>query len=69
MQGTNVVIGCLRWLFLVLPVVRADGFIFPTSQEDEFIVGDLVNVTWDVDTPRFSLYEVCATSILLECML
>jgi hypothetical protein len=56
------------WLFLlVVPTVLAEGFTFPTSDEYEFIVGDLVNVTWNVVTARFSLYEVCDTAVVLEC--
>ncbi|OKL61990.1 hypothetical protein UA08_02548 [Talaromyces atroroseus] len=60
------------WLRLLLlavaqtTTVRAEGFTFPTDQEDEFIVGDLVNVTWDVVTARFSLYESCETAVALE---
>lgn len=50
----------------IIPPVQAEGFTFPNSQEYEFIVGDLVNVSWDVVTPRFSLYEVCDTAVILE---
>ncbi|PYI00454.1 hypothetical protein BO78DRAFT_330011 [Aspergillus sclerotiicarbonarius CBS 121057] len=46
--------------------VRAEGFTFPTSTEDEFIVGDLVNVSWNVVTSRVSLYEVCSEAVPLE---
>ncbi|RAH84626.1 hypothetical protein BO86DRAFT_407583 [Aspergillus japonicus CBS 114.51] len=47
-------------------LVYADGFTFPTDDVYQFIVGDLVNVTWDWVSPRISLYEVCSTAVLLE---
>ncbi|PYH86735.1 hypothetical protein BO82DRAFT_428120 [Aspergillus uvarum CBS 121591] len=58
-------------LFLLLStsqlcLVHADGFTFPTDDVYQFIVGDLVNVTWDWVSPRISLYEVCSTAVLLE---
>ncbi|RAL04510.1 uncharacterized protein BO80DRAFT_398788 [Aspergillus ibericus CBS 121593] len=46
--------------------VRAEGFTFPTSTEYEFIVGDLVNVSWNVVTSRVSLYEVCSSAVALD---
>lgn len=42
------------------------GLTFPT-QQITFLVGDLVNITWDVPSSRFSLYEICSTSIPLQC--
>ncbi|KUL92148.1 hypothetical protein ZTR_02613 [Talaromyces verruculosus] len=36
-----------KWLSLVFPAVHAQGFTFPT-QQITFLVGDLVNITWDV---------------------
>ncbi|RAH43570.1 uncharacterized protein BO95DRAFT_444952, partial [Aspergillus brunneoviolaceus CBS 621.78] len=58
----------LSWLLTTSQqcLVRAEGFTFPTTDVDEFIVGDLVNVTWDTVSPRISLYEMCATAVLLE---
>ncbi|KJK64256.1 hypothetical protein P875_00138354 [Aspergillus parasiticus SU-1] len=41
--------------------IAAGNFTFPTESESRFIVGDQVNVTWDVATPRISLYEECGT--------
>lgn len=38
------------------------NFTFPTSTEYQFIVADLVNVTWDITAPRLALYETCGTS-------
>lgn len=38
------------------------SFTFPTTAEDQFIVADLVNVTWDIAVPRLALYETCGTS-------
>ncbi|KAL2215410.1 hypothetical protein M432DRAFT_625529 [Thermoascus aurantiacus ATCC 26904] len=49
-----------------LPVVDAEGFTFPTNDDNVFIVGDVVNVTWDVSTPRLSLYEACNEVLELE---
>ncbi|EHA25000.1 hypothetical protein ASPNIDRAFT_55190 [Aspergillus niger ATCC 1015] len=46
-------------------LVQAESFTYPTATEYEFIVGDLVNVSWDVVTSRVSLYEVCNTKISL----
>ncbi|KAE8386794.1 hypothetical protein BDV23DRAFT_162485 [Aspergillus alliaceus] len=40
---------------------EAGGFTFPTDLDKRFIVGDQINVTWDVVTPRISLYERCGT--------
>ncbi|KAL3474754.1 hypothetical protein BJX99DRAFT_230961 [Aspergillus californicus] len=37
------------------------NFTFPTEDEYQFIVADLVNVTWDVVAPVISLYESCGT--------
>ncbi|OJK02153.1 hypothetical protein ASPACDRAFT_58516 [Aspergillus aculeatus ATCC 16872] len=58
----------LLWLLTTSQqgLVRGEGFTFPTTDVDEFIVGDLVNVTWDSVSPRISLYEMCATAVLLE---
>ncbi|RAK75332.1 uncharacterized protein BO72DRAFT_478917 [Aspergillus fijiensis CBS 313.89] len=58
----------LSWLLTTSQqcLVRAEGFTFPTTDVNEFIVGDLVNVTWDTVSPRISLYEMCATAVLLE---
>jgi hypothetical protein len=53
-------------LSLVFPAVHAQGFTFPT-QQITFLVGDLINITWDVPSVRFSLYEICFTSIPLQC--
>ncbi|PYH40876.1 uncharacterized protein BP01DRAFT_408840 [Aspergillus saccharolyticus JOP 1030-1] len=47
-------------------LVRAEGFTYPTQDSHKYLVGDLVNVTWDLITPRISLYEECATPVLLE---
>ncbi|PWY83379.1 hypothetical protein BO70DRAFT_352243 [Aspergillus heteromorphus CBS 117.55] len=47
-------------------VARAEGFTFPTEKADEFITGDLVNVSWNVVTSRMSLYEVCSSTTPLE---
>ncbi|RAL08480.1 uncharacterized protein BO97DRAFT_446121 [Aspergillus homomorphus CBS 101889] len=58
----------VAWI-LVTPhwsLVRAEGFTFPNDGNDRFIVGDLVNVTWDIVSARVSLYEMCATAVLLE---
>ncbi|OOO06028.1 hypothetical protein OAory_01016890 [Aspergillus oryzae] len=41
--------------------IAAGNFTFPTESESRFIVGDQVNITWDVLTPRISLYEECGT--------
>ncbi|PYH63793.1 EGFR-like transmembrane domain-containing protein [Aspergillus vadensis CBS 113365] len=46
-------------------LARAESFTYPTAKEYQFIVGDLVNVSWDVVTSRVSLYEVCNTKIPL----
>ncbi|KAF5856652.1 hypothetical protein ETB97_007041 [Aspergillus alliaceus] len=35
---------------------EAGGFTFPTDLDKRFIVGDQINVTWDVVTPRISFY-------------
>ncbi|KAL4800856.1 hypothetical protein BDV19DRAFT_352246 [Aspergillus venezuelensis] len=35
------------------------NFTYPTATEYQFIVADLVNVTWDVTAPVISLYELC----------
>ena len=62
-------IAYLVWLLISLQdrwLVRAEGFTFPTSTEDEFIVGDLVNVSWNVVSSRISLYEVCSSAVALE---
>ncbi|KAL4901758.1 hypothetical protein BDW74DRAFT_69695 [Aspergillus multicolor] len=37
----------------------AGNFTFPTDSVYQFIVADLVNVTWTVDAPVISLYETC----------
>ncbi|PCG89577.1 Hypothetical protein PENO1_103840 [Penicillium occitanis (nom. inval.)] len=55
-----------KWLSLVFPAVHAQGFTFPT-QQITFLVGDLVNITWDVPSAQFSLYEICFTLIPLQC--
>ncbi|OJJ69838.1 hypothetical protein ASPBRDRAFT_208555 [Aspergillus brasiliensis CBS 101740] len=46
-------------------LVQAESFTYPTATEFQFIVGDLVNVSWDVLTSRVSLYEVCNTQVPL----
>lgn len=61
-----VVIAYVRWMFMVFSVVHAVGFTYPNSQAG-FVVGDLVNITWNVPAARFSLYELCQTAIILEC--
>ncbi|KAE8136637.1 hypothetical protein BDV38DRAFT_271976 [Aspergillus pseudotamarii] len=48
-------------LILRIEGVSAENFTFPTDFGSRFIVGDQVNVTWDVVTPRISLYEACGT--------
>jgi hypothetical protein len=48
-------------LILCTTRIQAGNFTFPTPSEYRFIVGDEVNVTWDVVTPRISLYEECGT--------
>ncbi|OGM42552.1 hypothetical protein ABOM_007923 [Aspergillus bombycis] len=48
-------------LLLWVECVTAGGFTFPTESQYRFIVGDQVNITWDVVTPRISLYEECGT--------
>ncbi|BDD56158.1 hypothetical protein MPDQ_000979 [Monascus purpureus] len=55
---------CLPLLALA-PLVRAEGFTYPVG-DTIFIEGDLVNVTWDIVSPRISLYESCAEAIPLE---
>lgn len=57
---------CLPLLALA-PLVRAEGFTYPVG-DTIFIEGDLVNVTWDIVSPRISLYESCAEAIPLEGM-
>ncbi|KAE8383311.1 hypothetical protein BDV26DRAFT_303567 [Aspergillus bertholletiae] len=46
-------------LLLWVEGIAARSFTFPTNAEHRFIVGDQVNITWDVVTPRISLYEEC----------
>ncbi|KAL4966165.1 uncharacterized protein BDV14DRAFT_171692 [Aspergillus stella-maris] len=41
------------------------NFTYPTATEYQFIVADLVNLTWDVAAPVISLYELCGTTELL----
>ncbi|KAL2802579.1 hypothetical protein BJX63DRAFT_440792 [Aspergillus granulosus] len=38
------------------------NFTFPTEDEYQFIVADLVNITWDVVAPVVSLYESCGSN-------
>ncbi|KAF3401659.1 hypothetical protein F1880_010068 [Penicillium rolfsii] len=40
----------------------AGNFTFPTEAENQFIVADLVNVTWNVVAPLVSLYESCGSN-------
>ncbi|PWY63119.1 hypothetical protein BO83DRAFT_371548 [Aspergillus eucalypticola CBS 122712] len=56
---------CLLLALQCTCFVRAESFTYPTATEYQFIVGDLVNVSWDVVTSRVSLYEVCNTKIPL----
>ena len=58
---------CLLLALQCTCFVRAESFTYPTAKEYQFIVGDLVNVSWDVVTSRVSLYEVCNTKIPLLC--
>jgi hypothetical protein len=66
MHDMIALVSYLKWMSLVFPVVHAQGFTFPTEQMT-FVAGDLVNITWNVPAARFSLYEVCSTSIPLQC--
>ncbi|KAE8359136.1 hypothetical protein BDV27DRAFT_149832 [Aspergillus caelatus] len=52
---TSLLIALILWI----EGVSAENFTFPTEFGSRFIVGDQVNVTWDVVTPRISLYEYC----------
>lgn len=51
----SLVVALIFWI----EGVSAGNFTFPTDFGSRFIVGDQVNVTWDVVTPRISLYEYC----------
>ncbi|KAL2004827.1 hypothetical protein VTN00DRAFT_3100 [Thermoascus crustaceus] len=61
-----------RWLLVFLlyccylPLIDAEGFTFPTHDNNIFIVGDVVNVTWNVFAARISLYQVCNGAVSLE---
>lgn len=39
----------------------SENFTFPTKAQDQFIVGDRLNLTWSVTAPLISLYESCGT--------
>ncbi|KAF7590013.1 hypothetical protein BBP40_003401 [Aspergillus hancockii] len=60
---TTGVTGIFQYFVFALTLwtncIEAGSFTFPTPSEYRFIVGDDVNVTWDVVTPRISLYELC----------
>ncbi|KAB8276977.1 hypothetical protein BDV30DRAFT_235224 [Aspergillus minisclerotigenes] len=53
----SFIVGLIFWIEGIV----AGNFTFPTESERRFIVGDQVNVTWNVVTPRISLYEECGT--------
>ncbi|RAK84487.1 hypothetical protein BO79DRAFT_158351 [Aspergillus costaricaensis CBS 115574] len=63
--GRTAYLVCLLLALQCTCFVRAESFTYPTAKEYQFIVGDLVNVSWDVVTSRISLYEVCNTKISL----
>ncbi|GFN11492.1 transcription factor domain family protein [Aspergillus tubingensis] len=63
--GRTAYLICLLLALQCTCFVRAESFTYPTAKEYQFIVGDLVNVSWDVVTSRVSLYEVCNTKVPL----
>ena len=65
--GRTAYLICLLLPLQYRCLARAESFTYPTATEYQFIVGDLVNVSWDVVTSRVSLYEVCNTKIPLLC--
>ncbi|RDK45867.1 hypothetical protein M752DRAFT_210129 [Aspergillus phoenicis ATCC 13157] len=64
-SGRTAYYVCILLVLQYRCLVQAESFTYPTATEYEFIVGDLVNVSWDVVTSRVSLYEVCNTKISL----
>jgi hypothetical protein len=57
---------CCPFLLLsliCLALVNTESFLFPADTPVPFIEGDLVNVTWNVVTPRLSLFEVCGYNV------